>query len=154
MKTKYTYPAPSQETPLTSEYVRATYWSKHSSFQLMDTGWDVYGITTVEALEHYLAREAFINVYRDVYGVRPYNMKYAEMSADDIEEEMDSVSAYGSAMLLQEEAEEAMRRHEEARQQEAADKAMSGGSGFSMAEIANLDKDLHDCQGDYRKANL
>lgn len=73
--------------------------------------WAGYGITTVDEYQHYLAQADHWDTYKDIHGIRPRWVNYAEMTTEEIEAETErELDTYNSRKRIEEEAIAATKR--------------------------------------------
>lgn len=59
----------------------------NDSFKLVEdeAHWAKYGIHTAEELDHYLAVQCYIDLYKDRHNIKPRWMDFSKMTADEVE---------------------------------------------------------------------
>ena len=53
--------------------------------------WHNRDVYTAEQLDHYLAVEAYINVYKDEHGIKPRHINFNELTTKEIEDMIDKL---------------------------------------------------------------
>lgn len=59
----------------------------NNGFKLVEdeAHWAAYGIHTAEELDHYLAVECYVNLYKSTHGIKPRWMDFSRMATDEVE---------------------------------------------------------------------
>lgn len=72
--------------------------SHDGAFKLVEDEafWAEYGIRTAEELDHYLAEQAYVNVYKSIHGIKPRWMSFDTLTTAEI-------SAMTAALAVEEE---------------------------------------------------